>query len=225
MMVGNGLVAQLLIHLAEDPRLVIYASGVSNSLLDDDAEFLREKEMLQHVLHQKMKDQHLVYFSTFNVMDPSLRENKYVKHKLEIESFLRRRTDTIIVRIPILIAASENNHTLINFLNRNIRQGLPFEAFRHATRYFISASDFQKILSADFLLQPRPNQTIHIAFPQPLTVPQLIEEMEMIAGNKAKYQLIDKGSSYVVEEIEYPLPAAENARTYVAQSLKEIICH
>lgn len=224
MMVGKGLVASLLMHLAEDPRLVIYASGVSNSLLDDDAEFLREKEMLLHVLHQKMKDQHLVYFSTFNVMDPSLQENKYVKHKLEIEALLKRRPDTIIVRIPILIANSENNNTLINFLNKNIQEGISFDAFRNATRYFINASDFQKILSADFLLQPRKNQTLHIAFPQALSVPELIMELETIAEKKAIYQLLDKGSAYTVEDIEYPLSQVGDAKTYVAQSLKEIVC-
>src|SRR6185369_620784 len=108
MIIGNGLLANSLLHYKNTNEVIIFASGVSNSICNDDREFEREFLLLKDVVFKKNTDQKLVYFSTFNVFDPSLAESKYVLHKKNIESFLSKIPGAMVIRLPIVLANSNN---------------------------------------------------------------------------------------------------------------------
>jgi len=115
MIIGTGLIAQAFIqHFEDDPNVIIFASGVSNSRENRSQAFLRERQMLIEALSfQKM----LVYFSTCSVCDPELQTSPYVMHKKEMEVFVAHSAkDYAIFRLPQVVGETPNPNTLTNYL-------------------------------------------------------------------------------------------------------------
>lgn len=126
MILGSGDIATV---LPKDPRLLFFASGVSNSQEVQKDEFLREKRLL---LTQEPR-QHIVYFSSlgvFNVNTP------YMEHKREMESFVKAIFSRYtIVRIGN-ITWGHNSHTFINAFLRK-----PYE-IKDEYRYMVEKEEF-----------------------------------------------------------------------------------
>lgn len=88
MIVGNGLIANSFkkskISFEE---YIIFASGVSNSQEQENQEFEREKK---NILSYKKSTKKFIYFSSIpTILDPSQKDLKYVKHKLEMEKLIK----------------------------------------------------------------------------------------------------------------------------------------
>src|SRR5690606_10434611 len=89
MIVGNGLIASAFQSspLKDDPNIVVFASGVSNSRETSKDEFLRERQLLLETINQGKL---ILYFSTCSVYDPSQKDAPYITHKLEMEDLVRQ---------------------------------------------------------------------------------------------------------------------------------------
>ncbi|MBC7862168.1 MAG: hypothetical protein IAF38_04285, partial [Bacteroidia bacterium] len=88
MIVGNGLLANLLKDFLNEKDLILYTAGVSNSSETDLHNYARETTLLLKTLDGRKKNEQLIYFSTFSVFDPTLQSTFYVKHKLSVEKIL-----------------------------------------------------------------------------------------------------------------------------------------
>lgn len=230
MIIGKGTIAQLLNKFSNREDVIIFASGVSNSLENDENEFQREINLLYQTINNIKENQIFVYFSTINIFDPSLQENRYVLHKKNIEkiitSYLKK---IIIIRTPILIAQSNNPNLLVNYLIYHIRNKLEFVVFINAYRYFINYIDFMNI--TETIINKKQigiyNLVIH---DKPYSVKNLVADIENLLKIKGIYEEIEKGSYYEVESnikpfLEDSLIDLKNFdnKKYVYNSLKLII--
>ena len=111
MIIGNGLIAEAFKKVSVDFKdCIIFASGVSNSKSENSAEFKREFDLIKKY---KNEDKKFIYFSTIHTLDPSERDSKYSKHKIEIEIFIKENFKSyIIYRLPVVVGRGGNKKSL-----------------------------------------------------------------------------------------------------------------
>ena len=128
-----------------DQEVVIFASGVSDSLETDAAAFQRERDLLLRTRAAYPRAL-LVYFGTCSVYDPDRRDTPYVRHKLEMESFLEASPGPwLVLRLPLALGHGHRGHTLGRFLYEHIQRGETFEVWAGSTRYPIDVEDVLRI--------------------------------------------------------------------------------
>ena len=197
MVIGNGLMANAFARFKEDDSLVIFASGVSNSSQTYLHEFEREKTLLLKYLSKKNK---LVYFSTCSLSDESLSNTQYILHKNEIEKLIKSNKDAyIIFRLPIIVGKSKNPHTLTNFIYNRIITSQTFQAYANSCRYLMDIEDAEKIISLILEKNYFNQEIINITFNNRIKVTELIKIFEKILGIPARYDLVNKGACYEVD--------------------------
>ena len=144
MVVGNGLIANAFKKYIKDDSIVIFASGVSDSLQTFSHEFIREKKLLLQYLSPKRK---LIYFSTCSLSDESLSNSQYIQHKKEIENLIAEKQEQyIIFRLPIIVGQSHNPYTLTNYFYNKIKGNKTFQVYRNSCRYLLDIDDALKII-------------------------------------------------------------------------------
>jgi nucleoside-diphosphate-sugar epimerase len=197
MVVGSGMMAKAFSAFRENSQVVIFASGVSNSLETARAAFARERELLRQVRIENPAKL-LVYFGTCSVDDPDRRDTPYVGHKLEMESLVAGFADPwMILRVPLAIGRGNRGSTLARFLYERISHGECFEVWTNATRYPVDVEDVFRIATRLIVEPSNWNRTINIAL-RAFTVAEFVRLMERIVGKAAIYDLTQKGQHYDV---------------------------
>jgi len=126
MIIGNGLIAKTFDKYKYSKKILIFASGVSNSQETSISSFLREEDMLKRVV-QESQAYRVVYFSSCDVKDES--NNKpYYTHKRKMEELIINNSNNYaIFRLPQVIGRGGNNTNLINFLKNKIKNNEKFD--------------------------------------------------------------------------------------------------
>lgn len=198
MVIGNGLIANTFKNYNDNDSIIIFASGVSNSKETNDVEFNREFEMLKNKLIFK-KSKKIIYFSTCSVLDKNLNESKYVKHKKNIEEFIKLNFDTyLILRLPNIISNSNNQNTAFNYFKNKIIKQEEIICEKYATRYFIDIDDLKKTLPFFIDSKKYQNKVLNICFNNKETVSNFILKMGKMLMITPKITLIDNGNDYNV---------------------------
>ena len=198
MIVGNGLIASAFnSHFGTDHRIIVFASGVSNSRENRADVFVREREMLKETLHRNNK--FVLYFSTCSVNDPELGDTPYVTHKKEMEEFVRSSKDYAIFRLPQVVGRTSNPNTLTNYLYTQIASGASFQVWRRAQRNLIDVDDVASIVNHLVRTSRAHRITTNIACPFSTYVPQLVEIFEKTLHKTANYTILDAGGAYTIE--------------------------
>jgi len=197
MVIGNGLIANAFKKFSEDNSIVIFASGVSDSLQTSPGEFQREKELL---LKYISKDWKLVYFSTCSIVDESLSNTQYIQHKKEIENLIGEKQDSYIVfRLPIIVGQSRNTHTLTNFFYNNISANQTFQTHANSCRYLLDIEDATNIISLILSKNYFNNEIINVTLNNRIKVTRLVEIFEKVLNIQACFDLVEKGTCYKVD--------------------------
>lgn len=200
MIIGNGLIASAFkSYFVDDPEVIVFASGVSNSQESRGAEFLRENQMLNECMSCKKK--FIVYFSTCSVNDPELLDAPYVVHKKKMETLVRSAKNYAIFRLPQVVGKTPNPNTLTNYLYRQIISGSNFKVWRHATRNLIDVDDVASIVSYLVRASLVSGITTNIASPFTISIPQLVSIFELVLDKKASCTLVDAGGAYTVDSV------------------------
>ena len=126
MVVGNGDIASVL----PESDLLFFASGVSNSQCEDEAEYQREKDLL---LEQR-RDAHIVYFGSLAVF---YSQTRYTQHKLEMEGLVKEHFPKYTIFRIGNLTWGDNPHTLINYLAAH-----PEAEIRDEYRYIVDIEEF-----------------------------------------------------------------------------------
>lgn len=193
MIIGNGVLAKALQQI-DDESLLLFASGVSNSLETKEEEFARELNLLQNTL-AKNPGKKLFYFSTCSISDPAKQGNQYVLHKLNIEKYIQKnQSNYIIFRVGNAVGNGGNPHTLINFLSHNIRNRKEFSLFVNAKRPLIDVDDIAEILNT--FKNDIQNEIINVAYPYQYSLKEIISAIEVQLGIQPVYEEILKGDCY-----------------------------
>jgi nucleoside-diphosphate-sugar epimerase len=197
MIVGNGLIASAFNpHFENDPDVLVFASGVSNSQENLNEAFLRERKML---IEATTSERVLVYFSTCSVNDLQLINTPYVIHKKEMESLVCLAKNYVIFRLPQIVGRTPNQNTLTNYIYRHIYLEKPFKIWRHAKRNFIDVEDVASIVSHLIRVCYVNRAVINIACPFSISIQQLVTIFELVLGKKSNYSLVDAGAEYSID--------------------------
>jgi nucleoside-diphosphate-sugar epimerase len=201
MVVGNGMLANAFVKYKEYEKVIIFASGVSNSKEVKKKEFLREKKLLKS--YSNIKNKRLIYFSTCSIEDKSLEESFYIIHKIKMEEYIKKNFDNyIIFRLPNVIGNTENTNTFFGFFKKKIINECDLHIQENAIRYIIDIDDLTKYLPGiieEKLIDEKFSKTINIAFKNKMSVKDIVEIMENILNKKNTKKLKKEGSNYSLD--------------------------
>lgn len=198
MIVGKGLLAHAFQpHFGETPDVIVFASGVSNSLETRPDEFARESNLLCQRLESEAK--RFIYFSSCGVTAAESELTPYMRHKRSMESLVLSVSHGLVLRLPQVVGRTENHHTLTNFLRDHIVSGEHFTVWAHAERNLIDIDDIVKIavrLAAEI---PAEATAVSIAAARSLLMPEIVEIFERVLGNTANCSYVEKGTRMVID--------------------------
>lgn len=196
MIIGNGMLANSLKPFDEE-NIVVFASGVSNSLETKDSEFDREIKLLRSTV-EKFHNKKLIYFSTCSIYDLSKVESPYVMHKLKVEEIISKICPHyLIFRVGNAVGSGGNPNTLINFLENSIRTGQEISLHNNARRVLVGVDDIANLVSQN--LENFENKIVNVVYPHQFQLIEVVSTLEKHLQLKAKYKLVDEGSAYNME--------------------------
>tara|TARA_B110000858_G_C17708237_1_gene429281 strand:+ start:378 stop:1070 length:693 start_codon:yes stop_codon:yes gene_type:complete len=200
MIVGNGLIAnKFKKEFAKTDNILLFASGVSNSLCNDKNEFEREKNKLLNNLNVFSKINSFIYFSTISIDDPSLNESLYVKHKLEMESLVLKHSRAKVFRLGQLASRSlGNNNNLLNFLNNSIKARKKIALWDNAFRSILDIDDVVSIVTKILAKPSINNNIINVSNPIFNSIREIVEVFEKINNMKLDYVCLKKGEEFYI---------------------------
>lgn len=143
MIIGNGLIAKAFKNSSVDTDdIIIFASGISNSLENDINQYDRERELLLKTINEN-KQKKIIYFSSILT---NFIENKYYTHKLLMESLIINTANNyLIFRLPQLIGELGNQNNIINTLKHKILNDETITAYINVKRSIMDIDDAVKI--------------------------------------------------------------------------------
>lgn len=198
LIVGNGMLAYEFSDYKDDNDIIIFASGVSNSRETRESEFEREKELLTKTIGN-ISSEKIIYFSTCAMYDSYFANNRYIKHKLHIESYIKKNVKNfIIVRLPQVMGKSNNKQQLMGFLYDKILNNKEFELF-NIDRNIIDVQDVKKILEYSLTNHLFNRETINIANPKNINMITLVDYIENIFEKKAIYSVKNLEGSFHID--------------------------
>jgi nucleoside-diphosphate-sugar epimerase len=113
MILGNGLISNIFKDVKHDD-VILFASGVSNSLEDRETEYKRELDLIESLKDTDLK---FIYFSTVSINN----KRRYFEHKRQVELFITSYfKNYIIFRLPNLIGKGGNKLNIYNNLKSKI---------------------------------------------------------------------------------------------------------
>ncbi|UNK48890.1 NAD-dependent epimerase/dehydratase family protein [Lysobacter sp. S4-A87] len=192
MIVGNGLLANAFRPNFEDePSVLIYAAGVSDSTCQDSNSFDRERYLLETTLAESTARRR-VYFSSCALADPHSHMTPYLLHKQRME-MLVIEAGGLVLRLPQVVGRTGNPKTLTNFIYDCIVHGRRFTVWKTAQRNLIDIDDVAAIGTRIILAPPEAPSAISIAAPHSTPMLLIVEAFERVLGIKGNYQLDDRG--------------------------------
>lgn len=198
MIIGNGLIATIFSEYRDNTAVLIFASGVSNSNETNISEFQREKELIKDSLN-RFPDSKFVYFSTYSILDESLKERPYSIHKLKMENLIKSHSkDYLICRLTNIVGKGGNKNTVFNFLANSIKNNLEITAWSNATRNFLDIEDLKYIVN-ELITSNKNNQLVNIANPNNYKVSDIVKKMESFYRNEMVGEWVEKGVDTKIE--------------------------
>jgi len=198
MIVGSGLVARGFKDYLNDSKVVIFASGVSNSRETRLASYEREERLLKTIIDSHYKKT-IVYFSTCSVYDNSVNQTSYVQHKLKMEQLIEKNCQKFyIFRLPQIVGKT-SSPTLINHLFDNIYNDENLAINKNSTRNLIGVNEV--FLIANHLIKNNfyVNEITNIATPYNDSVIDIVLMIEKILKKKSNYRLLDIGEREAID--------------------------
>jgi nucleoside-diphosphate-sugar epimerase len=222
MIVGNGMMARAFSGFAGDRSVMIFASGVSDSLETRPAAFQRERELLLRT-RAAHPEALLVYFGTCSVHDPDRRATAYVRHKLEMESLIAASPHPwLVLRLPLALGPGHRGRTLACYLRERIAGGEAFEVWTGSTRYPIDVEDVVRIAARLIGERSGWNRIVEVAL-RAYPVLDFVRAMERILGRKAQYKLVEKGAHYELRCPEVERLAGELGLDFSDHYLQKVL--
>ncbi|MBL0146282.1 MAG: NAD-dependent epimerase/dehydratase family protein [Chitinophagaceae bacterium] len=200
MVIGNGLLgSKFYTNYYNNPDILIFASGVSNSKSTNQSGYSREFELVKVSIDENPA-KHFVYFSTCSINDPDEQGSLYTTHKKNIEAYIMQTcANWNIFRVSNVVGKTNNPNTVLNYFYNCITTNIPFALWRNAYRNLIDIDDLFKIVC--FVLEDGKikNQVVNIANSKNYSVVEIVQEIETYCNKNGNYTLLNKGSNYKID--------------------------
>lgn len=190
--VGSGLIARAFLPYDFGDDMLIFASGVSNSLETELRAYKREANLLRSFLGNNKQ---VIYFSTCSISDEALAKSCYIKHKLAMEKLVLSDKQGMVIRLPQVVGKSTNQNTLINFLAWKIYQREPYILQYGAVRNLIDVDDVVN-MTALLLRSEWPEKLISFALPTFYDTSSIVRSLESVLNVKSQHTKIDVSPFY-----------------------------
>lgn len=142
MIIGNGLIAKSFINFKNQDKKIIFASGVSNSLEENELEYQRESALLKHII-KTHNDKKIIYFSTTSIFNT---KSIYINHKLQMEKIITENSNSYcIYRLPQMIGKGGNRNNLVNFFKKSLLDTKQIFIFPDSLRSLLDIEDLVSI--------------------------------------------------------------------------------
>lgn len=195
MVIGNGMIARAFSDFMDEKDMIIFCSGVSNSMETDPKEFEREMNLIKCYLEGGKK---FIYFSSTSVVDGSP-STPYIEHKLYIEEYIsKNHSDYLIFRLPIVLSFNSNSVTFFNFIKNRIINNEHI-IIRDVCRYVIDIEDVKFIVSELLKKGVEKNRIINICFDNFYKVSELVNMMEISLRKTANKKFENYSPNHKVE--------------------------
>lgn len=187
MIVGNGLIAKAFDNFKDD-QVIVFASGVSNSLEQRRQEFDREENLLRNVINEN-PEKKIVYFSTCYFNDIK-KKKKYVIHKEKMENLLKNSNRYLIMRLPIVIGRNGNKNNFFNHICNSIKEKREITVYKNLKRSLIDIDDVVKYTNL-IISKKKQNFIVNLSSKFSWSVDFLVREIAIIMNSKVNIKLID----------------------------------
>lgn len=220
MIVGNGLIANT-IKPCDKKDIILFASGVSNSVNPTQNDFKREERLLlKHLKSQKT----LFYFSTISVFDDSVNHSDYIEHKLRMEELIKSTSDRhLILRLPNIIGENGNPNTLFPYFKKCLERGLPVEIKEDAHRYLLSTNQLCAMLK-ELLENDLTNTTVNCVFRHPYKVIDIYLALAQLLNVLPLHTLVAGGLHYEVSsDFDFKIEEPKDLKTLIQSEVLQPI--
>jgi len=225
MVIGNGLIAKRFMKTFEnDSSVIIFASGVSNSMETSDIEYIKEKKLLEDCI-KKNENKKIIYFSS--IMHLNGVRSKYMSHKIEMELYIQNfAKNYLIARLPQLIGNGGNKNNIINHFNYCIKNNITINIQSDTFRSIIDIDHIFDIINK-YLFVSSKNDIIDISYIEKITILDLASIMYNIHNINKNIILVKKGHSIetknspIVDDIISNLSI--NKKNYTENCIKKYI--
>lgn len=170
MVIGNGMMARRFMdHYKDDSKVIIFASGVSNSNEVSDDQYLREKMILKECLRDH-SNKKLVYFSS--VIHLSGMKTKYLDHKRDVEKLLQDHAENyLILRLPQVVGRGGNKNNIVNYFDECVKKNVAITVQENTYRSLVDIDDVFEITKRCIDLDQ--NATLNLSYIEKIRVDDL----------------------------------------------------
>ena len=184
MIIGDGLIANAFADYHTNNRVIIFASGVSNSLQTKRKEFNREKKFLNEALDFVST---IVYFSSTICYDKN--KEKYINHKRKMENLIFKKSkQLLIIRLPQIIGNGGNENTLINFIVNKIKNDEEINVYDGVERSLVDVDDLKHIV--DYILNKKITGMFTLNHIELVKIEDLVRLISKHLKKEAKIKLV-----------------------------------
>ena len=195
MIVGNGLIANS-IRTCDREDVILFASGVSNSVNPSQSDFEREEMMLREHLQKDFEC--LVYFSTVSIEDPSMQSKAYIQHKKRMEELIKGFGKSyVILRLPNMLCVNGNPNTLVPYFNKAIKNGDKVTILDNAHRYLLTREQLCEMVNQILSSKVR-DCLINGIQNEPTRVLDIYKRMLEALSAKPNYEIQPGGENYKI---------------------------
>lgn len=188
--IGSGMIAKAMGSISPAKRVLILASGVSDSSEESPVAFAREAGLIQRSV-QLNNDRHVIYFSSCAISAGLV--SPYVNHKIRMESLVKDVASSYqVIRLPQVVGVVENS-TLISHLVRSILRGQEIQIQRRATRHLIAIEDVCRLTELVIDEGLSVGSWLNLAPRFDVFVTEVLAEIEAILGCRSAAKLINSG--------------------------------
>lgn len=193
MVIGNGMLAIKFMSFKTVKDVVIFASGVSNSASQHHESYARESALLEETIRANPHAV-LVYFSTCSIYQPSLLQNKYVQHKLEMEALVQANAKQyLLLRLSNPVGITNNKHTVFNYFIEQLINMQPIAVWQNAKRNLMDIDDVYNVSAHIINNQLFKNDIVNIAHPKNFSVHEILQALETYFKMAGNYTYLHKG--------------------------------
>ena len=192
--IGNGFIAKNFLKIQNKlikSKVILYAAGISDSKTIKKKEFTKEFSRIKFYISKLDKKKLFIYISSFTVFDPMRNKSPYIKNKIKIEKYFKKKNiNYLIIRLPEVIGKSKNKKTLINFIFYKIKKGKRFDLWKNSLRNIVDINDCVKIVEKIIISKYIKKKSINLISKHFYSVEEIVKIIETKLKKKANYDSV-----------------------------------
>jgi len=213
--IGRGFLAGSLTALAAShPRVTVLAAGVSTTVVDAEAEFRRERDLVMATAASCRRSgrllvflstaSHALYGTTTTPADesaPLAPETAYGRHKLSLEESVRASgAPWLVLRLSHVVGRGQRPHQLLPTLVRQVSAGA-VTVYRGAHRDLVDVRDVVRAVDG-LLSRGVRDETVNVASGTPYAVEDIVAGVERRLRTRAVRRVVDSGAARTLVSVE-----------------------